>query len=203
MDVLLLVALVIAGTWIALLATETGRQAIVDQIVRQLEAYGFVVSDARYASIERFAPNAGYVLAAVSLIATPLFACLATAAVMLIFGRRQEPRVTFRQVFSMVAHTGVVLAAARVLAAPIAWLNESFSAPTNLASLFPMLEETGFTARVLGAIDLFIIWWTLVLAVGVSVLYEHRLRPIVFSLWAFYGAIAAVLAAVIVWRGGA
>jgi hypothetical protein len=202
-DALALVTLVIAATWVALLATKTGQQAIVDQIVRQLETYGVPVSDAKYASIEHFAPSAGYVLALVTVIATPALAFLLSAAVMLLFGRGPEPRLTFRQVLSVVVHTGVVIAVARLLAAPLAWINESFSAPTNLASLLPMLEETSFAARVLGAIDIFTIWWTLVFAVGVSVLYNRRVRPVAFSLWAVYGAIAVLLATVIVWRGGA
>jgi hypothetical protein len=202
-DVLLLVTVVIAATWLALLSTETGQQAVVDQIVRQLETYGVTVSDARYAAIETFAPSAGYVLALVTVIATPVLVLLLSTAVIVIFGRGRDAGVTFRQVLAMVAHTGIVIAFARLLAAPIAWVNESFSAPTNLASFLPMLEETSFAARVLGAIDIFTMWWTLVLAAGVSVLYQRRFRPIAFSLWAVYGAIAAFLAIVIVWRGGA
>ena len=63
---------------------------------------------------------------------------------------------------------------------------------TNLAVLLPMLDEKSFLGRLLGMIDLFIIWWLLVLAIGLAVLYRRRTQPIAIALFGVYAVIALV-----------
>ena len=50
-------------------------------------------------------------------------------------------------------------------------------------------------ARFLGMIDLFLVWWVVVLAIGLAVLYKRRTGPVAFSLLGAYIGIAAVIAA--------
>jgi hypothetical protein len=45
-------------------------------------------------------------------------------------------------------------------------------------------------------VDLFIIWYVIVLAIGLAVLYKRRTQPIAASLFIVYGVIAVVIALV-------
>jgi hypothetical protein len=51
-------------------------------------------------------------------------------------------------------------------------------------------------------IDLFIIWWFIVLAIGLAVLYRRRTQPIAISLFAVYLVIILCAAAVMSALGG-
>jgi hypothetical protein len=51
-------------------------------------------------------------------------------------------------------------------------------------------------------IDLFVVWWLFVLAIGLGVLYKRRTQPIAFGLFCVYAVIALVAAAVMSRFGG-
>ncbi len=68
-----------------------------------------------------------------------------------------------------------------------------------MAAFFPMLEPDSFLARLLSAIDVFIIWQLMVLAIGVAVLYGRRTGPIVTT---FYTLIAVGVAFLLTRIGG-
>ena len=51
-------------------------------------------------------------------------------------------------------------------------------------------------ARMLGSIDLFLIWWIISLAIGLGVLYRKRTGPIATTLLVIYVTIGLVIAAV-------
>ena len=65
-----------------------------------------------------------------------------------------------------------------------------------------MVEEDSFIGRLMGAIDIFLIWWIVVLAIGLGVLYRRRTQPIAASLLVVYGIIALCIAAVMSGLGG-
>jgi hypothetical protein len=67
---------------------------------------------------------------------------------------------------------------------------------TNLAVLLPMLDEKSFIGRLFGMIDLFWIWWLIVLAIGLGVLYKRRTQPIAFALFGVYAVCIVAIAAV-------
>jgi len=73
---------------------------------------------------------------------------------------------------------------------------------TNLGVLLPMLPEGAFVTRLAGMIDLFVIWWVFILAVGAAVLYRRRTQPIAITLFGVYAVIALVAAAVMSRVGG-
>ena len=52
------------------------------------------------------------------------------------------------------------------------------------------------SARFLGAIDLFLLWWVVNLAIGLGVLYKRRTGPIATGMLITFVAIALVVAAV-------
>jgi len=73
---------------------------------------------------------------------------------------------------------------------------------TNLRVLLPMIDEKSFIGRLLGTVDLFLIWWLVVLAIGLAVLYRRRTQPVALSLLAVYAVIALGVAAVMSGFGG-
>jgi hypothetical protein len=100
---------------------------------------------------------------------------------------------TFKQTFAVTAHAGVVIVLQQLFTIPLSYASGRF-AGANLAVFVPMLEETSFPVRFLGAIDLFLVWWVFSLAVGVAVLYRRRTGPIFTSLMGVYIVIALILA---------
>jgi hypothetical protein len=75
------------------------------------------------------------------------------------------------------------------------YLKESMANPTSLAVFMPFLDESSFVARLVGAIDLFRLWWIVNLSIGIGVLYKKRTSPIVWSMLAVYAVIALIIAA--------
>ena len=60
----------------------------------------------------------------------------------------------------------------------------------------PFLDESNILSRFLGTIDLFIVWWLIVLAIGLGVLYRRKTAPIFWSFMGVYVVIALVIALV-------
>jgi len=120
----------------------------------------------------------------------------------LVFNAALGGDATFRQLFSVIVHAGVISAAAQFFIAPLNLIRGSMESATNLGVLLPMLEEGSFLARLLGMVDLFVLWWVLVLAIGLGVLYRRRTQPIAFSLLGVYAVIAICVAAIMSRLGG-
>lgn len=187
---------------IALMRTDAGRQAFVDQAVRSIEAYGNQVSDAQYAQLERMSER-GVVFTAVG---TPvggvLIVALLAGLVLGVFNVGFDGRASYRQAFAVVAHAGVILTVRTLFATPLNYAGESFASPTTLGVFFPMLDEASVAARFLSLIDVFWIWWVIVLAIGVSALYRRPTRPIALAFLCVYVVLALVRAGIMAVTGG-
>jgi hypothetical protein len=103
---------------------------------------------------------------------------------------------TFRQAFAVVVGSGLVLALRSVFSAPLNYANGTLSSPTTLSSVLPFFEDNTFAARLLGSIDLFVIWWILSLAIGLGVLYKRRTGPIAMTMLSLYGVVGLGIAIV-------
>ena len=57
------------------------------------------------------------------------------------------------------------------------------------------LDEGSPLARFLALLDLFVLWWLVVLAIGLAVLYRARARVMALTLVGLYVGIALLLAA--------
>jgi hypothetical protein len=189
---LALVIAIIVGATFAFLSTEIGQQASIDNQVRQREAFGLTVSDAQYTQMEQMAPYARYFAAVVLIVSMPIVALIVGAVAYAGFGGN----ATFKQVYAIVVHSGVILVVQALFGLPLAYARESLAGTTNLAVFFPFLDEATFAARALGGVDLVLVWWLLSLAIGLGVLYRRRTAPIATSLLAIYVAIGLTIAAV-------
>ena len=196
LGVLLAVTLIPAALWFWFLTTERGQTAFLDQQVRQMESLGQTVTDEQYAGIERSLTFMPYVVGGSTLVFGPIMTLLIAGILFAVFNAGLGGDASFKQVFSIVAHAGVVPLLQALFTIPLNLVRESMSSPTNLFVFFPMLEEGSMVARFLGMIDLFFIWWIAVLAIGMAVLYRRRTTPIFVGLMATYVGIALVIALV-------
>ncbi len=89
-----------------------------------------------------------------------------------------------------------------VIAAPINYTRESLGGATSLSMVMPSFSESTFPARVLGAVDIFVLWWVVLVAMGLAMVYQVRTLPIARWLFGAYAAGAVALAMTQALRGG-
>ena len=194
LSVLALTTLVVAGLWFWFLSTEPGQTAMVDQQVRQIEAWGGTVTDAQYTGIEQSLPMMRYIVPGTTLVMGPLMTLITAGLLFAVFNAGLGGSATFKQVFSVVTHAGIVMLLQALLVMPLNYVRESTTSAFNLAVFLPMLDENSLAARFLGMIDLFLVWWVIVLGIGLAVLYRRRTQPVVIGLLTVYLVIAAGIA---------
>jgi Yip1 domain len=186
---------VVVGLYV-LLSSEVGQQAWLDQQVQQSEAFGRPIPDAQYQGMERIAPYIGYIAAGGYLVVIPIFLAILAGILLGVFNALLGGDASFKQVFAIVCHAGLITVLQTVFALPLDYVRESLSSPTTLGVFVPFLDEKSFLSRLLGTIDLFQIWWLVVLAIGLGVLYKRRTGPIATSLLTVYAVIILAIAAV-------
>jgi hypothetical protein len=103
---------------------------------------------------------------------------------------------TFKQVMAVVTHTGVIGLLGQLFTVPLNYARGSMTSATNLAVMFPFISETSFLGRLLGTVELFLIWQLIVLAIGLGVLYRKRTQPIAISLFVVYAIVGLIIALV-------
>lgn len=194
-----LVVWLAAGAW--LLALPVGRQALVDEQVRVVEALGGTVDDARYQAWQAAPPWGTYFTSGGRLLLLPL-TTLAVATGLFLWTRRQVPGVRYAAALSVTVHASVILALQQVVATPLHIVRESLTSPFNLAALAPLFDEGSWPARLLGTIELFGVWWVLLLALGAATLTGRRARTYVAPLLGTYAGVAAAVAGIVVLMGG-
>jgi hypothetical protein len=195
--IVVVVAIIVLAQGI-FLSTEVGQQAALDQNIRAMEAFGVQIPDEAYQRMEegmRMAPITGGVSA---MIFWPLLMAIFSALFLGVFSMLMGGSATFKHVFAIVAHSSVVIALQQAFSMPLSYARGEF-AGANLGIFVPMVEETSFVARFLGAIDLFLIWWIVSVSIGLGVLYKRRTGGISTSLLAIYVGIALIVA---IWRSG-
>jgi hypothetical protein len=118
------------------------------------------------------------------------------------FRNSTTPPVRYQQVLTVVAHAGVILAVRQMVTATSIYLRDTLASPLTLGALFSGLDEISPAAQILGALDLFVLWWIIVLAVGTSVLYQRPAPRLAVAFLGTYVAIAAIIAAAAALTGG-
>ncbi len=192
---LALVMLITGGSGFALMSTDVGKEAMIDQQVQQRESFGQTVTDQQYQQLERMAQFAPY-FALGGQITLPIFALVIAGIAFAVFNAALGGDATFKQTYAVVVHSGIIIAIQQFFVLPLDYARRTLSSPTNLMVFLPFLDENSFLARLLGSIDLFIIWWAISLAIGLGVLYRKRTGPIATTLLVIYVAIGLVIAAV-------
>jgi Yip1 domain len=193
----LAVVILISSTAVyTFMSTEVGKQAGLDMQVRQMESFGRTMTDTQYQRMEQMAGYAPYFGAGGQIVTLPLMALIIAGIAFAVFNAALGGDATFKQVYAVVVHSGVIIAVQQLFTLPLDYVRETLSSPTNLAVFLPFLDENSFPARLLGSIDLFVIWWTINLAIGLGILYRKRTSPIATTLLVIYVTIGLVIAAV-------
>ena len=193
---LAVVVIVSAAAVFTFMSTDVGQRAGLEMQVRQMESFGRTMTDAQYQRMEQFAGMAKYFGAAGQLVTLPVMALVIAGLAFAVFNAALGGDATFKQVYAVVAHSGILIAVQQLFTLPLDYARETLSSPTNLAVFLPFLDESSFLARMLGSIDLFVIWWAINVSIGFAVLYRKRTGPIATTLIVIYVTIGLVIAAV-------
>jgi hypothetical protein len=184
--------------------TEVGRQAMLDESVRQMQAFGMNVSDQVYDAMRKSMMEPSLLRTVWSVVAIvvmsglmwALIAGLATG----IIGVLMSGSGTFKQAFTAVVHSSVISVIGVLVITPLNYFRESMTSATNLGVLMPFLPDGSFLARLFGMMDLFRLWWLAVLAIGFGVVFKKKTGTVAWLLFGIYAVIAVGIAAVMAAR---
>lgn len=186
----------VCGAW--LLSTETGVQALVDERVRVIEAFGGSVTDEAYAALQSRPPWWVYTTSGGRLLLNPV-TTLAVATALWAVARIERRGASLCQTLAIVVHASVVPLVEQLVVTPLHFVRESLMSPFNLAAVLPLMEEGTFQARLFGSLDLFALWWLWLVALGASILTGRKTGryfwPALALLVAAAGGMAGVMAA--------
>jgi hypothetical protein len=192
---LVTLTLITAAAGALVSATEIGQLALVDQWERTALAFGQPIDDTRYANLLAWSRMGPAVAAGNALLAGPGLALL-VSLVAFVWLRSRVRTATYFQVLAVVVHAGVILAVGRLVAAPLVYARETTASATTVGAWFPSLDEASPIARFLGAIDLFTVWWAVVLGIGLAVLSGRSARSCAGWVVSLYVGVALIAAAV-------
>ena len=196
LGVLLFIMLVGSGGLYIFLSTDVGKNAMIDQQIETMRSFGVQMNDQAISRMEAGADRGKYFGPIFQAITLPLMALLVAGLAFAVFNAVMGGDGTFKQVYAVVVHSGLILTVSQLFGLPLAYARERMTSATNLAVFAPFLDESSFASRVLGSVDLFLIWWAISLAIGLGVLYRRRTGPIATTLIVIYVAIGVVIAAI-------
>jgi Yip1 domain len=202
LGVLVFCTLVIATCAALPMTTDAGKEATLRQQVEGMESFGMTVSDQQYEGMRRGMAIVPYTTGAAVLVFTPLMTLAFAGIMFLIFNVMMGGDRSFKQMFAVFSHAMVISALQQLFTGPLNYFRGAVTSATNLAVLLPMVDPKSFAGRVLAMTDLFLIWYLLVLAIGLAVLYRRRTQPIAWTLYGVYAAGVLVVAAVMSALGG-
>lgn len=194
LGMLVLTSLLVATFSALPMTTEEGKQAAIDQQVQQRRSFGMETSDQAYAQMERMSGIMPYITFGTVLVFSPIMAVIISGILFAIFNAALGGEASFKQVLSVLVHAGAVSALSTVFSGVVNYFRGGVGSAANLGALLPMLPEHSFAANLLGTVDVFLVWYVFVLAIGLGVLYRRRTQPIAIALFAFYAVVAVVIA---------
>lgn len=194
----LLLALWGGAAWL-LLASPVGRQALVDERVRVVEAVGGSIDDREYAALQARPPYWVYLASGGRALLFPAVTLAVAVGLYVWVGRGAGG---FAPTLSVAIHASTALVAQQLVATPFHMVRESLTSPFNLAALLPLFDEGSLPARFLGTVEVFGLWWVCLIAIGCAALSGRRAGEFMMPLFGVYLAVAAALASLVVLTGG-
>jgi hypothetical protein len=178
--------------------TQVGQDAWLDMMSASRN-----LTDQQLQTFERIAPYTGYFAIGQMVVFLPIVLLAVAGILFAVFNAALGGQASFKQVFAVVVHAGPVGVIGQLFSMPINYYRGTLTSPANLGAFVPMLSETSFVSHFLGAIDVFLVWQVIVLAIGLGVLFRRRTQPIAISLLSVYVLIAAIVAVFKSRAGGA
>ncbi len=185
----------------AFLSTEVGRQALVDERVRLVEAFGGQVDDAAYEMLQASPPVAMYFTSGGRLLLSPPATLLVALGVMLM-ARVDGATPGYTAALAVTVHASVVLALQQLVSTPLLYARESLASPTSLTTVLPVFDDGSLAARIFGVVDVFGLWWTWLLATGVAAMTARPAHRYLWRFLAVYAGLAIIVAVVMTVAGG-
>jgi hypothetical protein len=182
--------------------TEVGQLALVDQWERTALAFGQPVDDARYAELQTLSRRGPLYGVATAVASGPGLTLTLASVIFFVFRPGGDRAVSFSQVLAVTAHASVILAVRAVVSVPVSFMREATGGATSLGLWFPGLEAASFGGRFVGALDVFVMWWAVLLAVGVGVMYEREARRLAAAFLGVYAGLALLIAVTMTALGG-
>lgn len=192
LGILVVICLISAVTLGWFFSTQIGRDAWLNSMI---ERGGAQMTDQQIAAMEKMAPWVGYFAIGQAVIGVPIFMVLIAGLLYAIFNAAMGGTATFKQVFAVVVHSWVIPAVSQLFTLPLAYAKGELKSSTSLGVLLPMIDDSTFLGKFIGAIDFFMIWALIVLAIGLAVLYRRKTQSIATILFVIYGVIALAIAA--------
>ncbi len=203
LGMLVVVTIVMAGFAALPMTTEAGKEAALRSQVEGMESFGMTVSDQTYEGMRRGMAIAPYTTAGTLLVFAPIMTLVLAGILFAVFNAVLGGEASFKQLFAVMVHASVISALQQVFTGPLNYFRGAVTSATNLTALLPMVDPASFIGRVLAMTDIFLIWYLLVLAIGLGVLYRRRTQPIAWTLYGIYAVSVLALAAVMSRMGGA
>jgi hypothetical protein len=178
------------------MTTEAGKQAAVDQQVTGMESFGMQVSDEMYEQMRQRTAFLPYQTAGSIIIFGIIMSLLMAAILWAVFNAAMGGEATYKKILAIVVHASVISALGQLFTGPINYFRGAVTSATSLGALLPMLDDQSFMGRLAGMLDIFIVWWLIVLAIGLAVLYRRKTQPIFITLFGVYVVIIVTIAAI-------
>jgi hypothetical protein len=196
-DVLVLNILIATLAWAAFLYSPVGAQAFTDQMITQAErsaaASGGDVKAAAENMTRMFPMIRAFTLCAIPIIG-PIFGVVIAAILYGVFGAIMGGGGSFKQVFAMSTHAGIVSLIGQMVVLALNYARGTMTSATTLGVFVPMLPEDSFVFKLLSAIDLVWLWYLVILAMGLAVLYRRKTSNIAISFLSLYFVVAVLIA---------
>ena len=202
LGVLILCFLVDASARALLLETEIGQLALLDQWERTADAFGRGITDAEYAAMDAASRNGAAYGVATAFLGGPVLVFALSGLLFALFRSRAPSSVTYPRVLAVVTYASVILALREVIGAPVSYARETLASPATLALFFAVVDEASPFARFFSIIDLFVIWWIAVLALGMGLLVQRPARRLAGVFVGAYVTLAVILTAAMAAAGG-
>lgn len=143
-----------------------------EELMRQAATQG-MPADAPAEQVESAAEFAGTLSYVFSVIGPPIAVSVVAGLLLFVFNVLLGGAAGFKQLFSAVSHAWIILTLGVLLTLPIMIGAGDVNAALALHHLAPGLEE-GFLYRFLHGLNVFGLWTTVVLGIGVSRIYPDR-----------------------------
>ena len=190
---LVLIVVLMGTTSFLFMSTEVGREAVLAKQLDSMEAFGMQITPELETQMEQGLDRAKY-FGMFNGLFWVVVLLIAAGLLFAAFNALMGGTATFKQVFAVTVFSSFVTVLQQLFTMPLAYARGSLDGATNLAVFLPMLDDSSFIARLLGVIDVFWIWWLVVLAIGMGVLYRRRTQPILTAFLVLYGVIALAIA---------
>ncbi len=193
LGVLAVVLVVIGIAQGVFLSSEVGQRLVLDQQIRAMEAFGMNVTDQLYDQMEQSMKRSAITGPIFQAIFWPIGLAIESGILLMVFSLMMGGAATFKHVYAVVTHSSVIVAIQQVFSVALSYASEKM-AGANLGVFVPMLDEKSFVTLFLSSVDLFFVWATISLAIGLGVLYRRRTGPIATTMLGIYVVVALVIA---------